>query len=231
MGCVLQGLVTMLLSVIDSILGRHPAYELSIWKSRVFVSLENHTIFALFLGLSSGWLGWPFFEPWTVSSTCRCLSCWGARNSNSHWQELCWHHCDQWPAASLPMSLLNSGGVKWSSQICQMSTSPKLILSIGQDIPTFTNLHIFQGVPFFLLQGLWGGAVLHQLWTHGQEPWFHPVGFFSELPKRFPCKAGSLIGTPLSTKKVLGWQVWLGECGLFFQKVPIPLIPVNHLND
>ena len=30
MGCVLQGLVTMLLSVIDSILGRHPAYELSI---------------------------------------------------------------------------------------------------------------------------------------------------------------------------------------------------------
>lgn len=156
MGCVLQGLVTMLLSVIDSILGRHPAYELSIWKSRVFVFLENHTIFALFLGLSSGWLGWPFFEPWTVSSTCRCLSCWGARNSNSHWQELCWHHCDQWPAASLPMSLLNSGGVKWSSQICQMSTSPKLILSIGQDIPTFTNLHIFQGVPFFFCCKVYG---------------------------------------------------------------------------
>ena len=65
-----------------------------------------------------------------------------------------------------------------------------------------------------------------------------PCGFFSELPKHFPCKAGGLIGTPLSTKKVLGWQVWLENADLFFvfffffsQKVPMPLIPVNHLND
>ena len=168
--------------------------------------LENHTIFALFLGLSSGWLGWPFFEPWTVSSTCRCLSCWGARNSNSHWQELCWHHCDQWPAASLPMSLLNSGGVKWSSQICQDHW----------DIPTFNKFTYFPTRCHFFAarsMGWCSFAPIVDSWSGALVP---PCGLFSELPKRFPCKAGGLIGTPLSTKKVLGWQVWLENADLFF---------------
>ena len=130
--------------------------------------LENHTIFALFLGLSSGWLGWPFFEPWTVSSTCRCLSCWGARNSNSHWQELCWHHCDQWPVVSLPMSLLNSGGVKWSSQICQDHW----------DIPTFNKFTYFPGGAIFFAArstGWCSFAPIVDSWSGALVP---PCGFF-----------------------------------------------------
>ena len=112
------------------------------------------------------------------------------------------------------------GKVKFSN--LSDANIPKLILSrqfrkVGQfigDILTFTVTFIFsKGSIFFstfLLQGLWGGAVLHQLWTHGWRSYW-----YSTLHQESPWMAGVD-----------------GECGpFFFRLVPIPLISVNHLND